>query len=324
MNYVLPVALTVIMIFVMFLLNMSYGFFIERRRKAELGGLFGHYIPPELVEEMSNDPTTYSLEAEDREMTVLFSDVRGFTTLSEGLDPKELSSLMNEFLTPLTQIIHENRGTIDKYMGDCVMAFWGAPIADPEHATHALQSGLAMIERMYALRDEFLERGWPEIKIGVGINTGVMSVGNMGSEFRMAYTVMGDAVNLGSRLEGLTKQYGVDLLVGEDTKKYIDDYVFRKLDNVKVKGKAEPVEIFEPLGKVTEVSTEELDELRLYNEALKDYLNQDWSMAIKRFQNLQNLYVDRELYKLYLDRSKFFQDNPPGEDWDGVFTFTTK
>ena len=323
-NLVLPIALTVTLILVLFLLNMSYGFFIERRRKAELGGLFGQYIPSELVEEMSNDPTTYSLEAEDREMTVLFSDVRGFTTLSEGLNPKELSALMNEFLTPITRIIHDYRGTIDKYMGDAVMAFWGAPIKDPEHAIHALEAGLAMIERMYALRDEFLERGWPEIKIGVGINTGVMNVGNMGSEFRMAYTVLGDAVNLGSRLEGLTKQYGVDLLVGEDTKKHINEYVFRKLDNVKVKGKADPVEIFEPLGKVAEVSTEELDELRLYNEALKDYLNKDWGMAIKRFHNLQNLYVDRVLYKLYLERSEFFQENPPGEDWDGVFTFTTK
>lgn len=323
-NLVLPIALTVTLILVLFLLNMSYGFFIERRRKSELGGLFGQYIPPELVEEMSSDPTAYSLEAEDREMTVLFSDVRGFTTLSEGLNPRELSALMNEFLTPITRIIHDYRGTIDKYMGDAVMAFWGAPLKDPDHAIHALEAGLAMIERMYALRDEFLERGWPEIKIGVGINSGVMSVGNMGSEFRMAYTVMGDAVNLGSRLEGLTKQYGVDLIVGEDTKKYIDNYVFRKLDNVKVKGKAEPVEIFEPLGKVTEVSTEELDELRLYNEALKDYLNKDWNMAIKRFHNLQNLYVDRALYKLYLDRSEFFQENPPPEDWDGVFTFTTK
>jgi len=323
-NMVLPIALTVTSILVMFLLNMSYGFFIERRRKTELGGLFGQYIPSELVEEMSNDPTTYSLTAEDREMTVLFSDVRGFTTLSEGLNPKELSALMNEFLTPITQIIHENRGTIDKYMGDAVMAFWGAPIKDPDHALHALQAGLAMIERMYALRDEFLERGWPEIKVGVGINSGLMNVGNMGSEFRMAYTVLGDAVNLGSRLEGLTKQYGIDLMVGEDTKNIIQDYVFRKLDNVKVKGKAEPVEIFEPLGKVTEVSTEELDELRLYNEALKNYLSQDWRMATKRFHNLQNLYVDRELYKLYLERSNYFNNNPPGNDWDGVFTFTTK
>jgi len=181
-----------------------------------------------------------------------------------------------------------------------------------------------MIERMYALRDEFLERGWPEIKIGVGINSGLMNVGNMGSEFRMAYTVLGDAVNLGSRLEGLTKQYGIDLMVGEDTKNIIQDYVFRKLDNVKVKGKAEPVKIFEPLGKVTEVSTEELDELRLYNEALKNYLSQDWRMATKRFHNLQNLYVDRELYRLYLERSNYFNNNPPGNDWDGVFTFTTK
>ncbi len=158
------------------------------------------------------------MEGESREMSVLFSDVRGFTTISEGLDPKQLSQLMNEFLTPLTRVIYRHRGTIDKYMGDCIMAFWGAPLSDPQHARNAVLAGLEMQATMEALQPQFHARGWPELHIGVGVNTGRMSVGNMGSEIRVAYTVMGDAVNLASRLEGLTKQYGVGMIVGEDTR----------------------------------------------------------------------------------------------------------
>ena len=323
-NLVLPIASSVIMILMMFLLNMSYGFFIERRKKGEITGLFGQYIPRELVDEMSEDPQAYSLDAEEKELTVLFSDVRGFTTLSEGMNPQELAALMNEFLTPITKIIHETRGTIDKYMGDAVMAFWGAPIDDPKHARHALQAGLDMVERIHALRHEFLEKGWPEIRIGVGINTGEMSVGNMGSEFRIAYTVMGDTVNLGSRLEGLTRVYEVDVIVSETVKKAVPEYVYRELDRVKVKGKNEPVSIYEPLAMKEEVSPDELDELKLYNQALKYYRGKDWDMAELQFLNLKKIHSDRPLYDFYIERMKFFRDNPPPEDWDGVFTFTTK
>lgn len=323
-NLVLPIASSVIMILMMFLLNMSYGFFIERRKKGEITGLFGQYIPPELVDEMSENPQAYSLEAEEKELTVLFSDVRGFTTLSEGMNPQELAALMNEFLTPITKIIHENRGTIDKYMGDAVMAFWGAPINDPKHVRHALQAGLDMVERIYALRHEFLERGWPEIRIGVGINTGEMSVGNMGSEFRMAYTVMGDTVNLGSRLEGLTRVYEVDIIVSETVKDAVPEYIYRELDKVKVKGKNEPVSIYEPLAMKEEVSPDEMDELKLYNQALKFYRGKDWDMAELQFLNLKKMHSERPLYDFYIERMKYFRNNPPPEDWDGVFTFTTK
>jgi len=323
-NLVLPIASSVIMILMMFLLNMSYGFFIERRKKGEITSLFGQYIPPELVDEMSVDPGAYSLDPDEKVLTVLFSDVRGFTTLSEGMNPKELAALMNEFLTPLTKIIHENRGTIDKYMGDAVMAFWGAPIDDPKHARHALQAGLNMVERIYALRDEFLERGWPEIRIGVGINTGEMSVGNMGSEFRMAYTVMGDTVNLGSRLEGLTRQYGVDIIVGETVREAVPEFFYRELDRVRVKGKNEPVVIYEPLALKDEVSQDKLDELKLYVQALKYYRNKEWDMAELQFLNLQKMYKQKSLYDFYIERIKYFRSNPPPENWDGVFTFETK
>lgn len=324
LNYVLPIAATITMILVLLLINMSYGFFFERRIKGQITDLFGQYVPPELVDEMSDDPTSYTRDAEEREMTVLFSDVRGFTTLSEGLTPKELSSLMNEFLSELTRVIHEHRGTIDKYMGDAIMAFWGAPVKDEVHAQHALMAGLAMIERMYALQDVFEERGWPRLSIGVGLNTGNMSVGNMGSRFRTAYTVIGDEVNLGSRLEGLTKQYSVELIVGENTKNALPEYVFRKLDLVRVKGKHQPIGIYQPLALLSDVSKEELDELELYQQALNTYRTQNWDEAETLFNKLKGKYEAREVYNIYLKRLDFFRKNPPGADWDGVFTFTTK
>ncbi|MFB3090237.1 MAG: CHASE2 domain-containing protein, partial [Gammaproteobacteria bacterium] len=217
-NLVMPLAASLILIFIIFVANMSYGFFIERRGKLQIASTFGQYIPPDLIDEMNFNEDSYSLEAENREMTVLFSDIRGFTTISEGLTPAQLSELMNAYLTPMTKIIHEKRGTIDKYMGDAIMAFWGAPLEIPNHARHALETAMDMLERLNAIRIEFIERGWSAIYIGVGLHTGMMSVGNMGSEFRMAYTVLGDAVNLGSRLEGLTKVYGVEIIVSEATR----------------------------------------------------------------------------------------------------------
>jgi len=308
----------------MFLLNMSYGYFVESRGKRQLAGLFGHYVPPELVDEMSEHPESYSLEGESREMTVLFTDVRGFTTISEGLEPKELTQLMNGFLTPMTEIIHNHRGTIDKYMGDAIMCFWGAPLHDPEHARHALEAGMTMIEKLHQLEDEFKARGWPEIKIGVGLNTGLMSVGNMGSEFRMAYTVLGDAVNLGSRLEGLTKGYGVEVIVNETTREQVPEYAYRELDRVRVKGKDKPVTIYEPIGLERHLNSDEADELKLYRRALRLYRGQEWDLAEIQFLNLQNRAPERVLYRLYAERVAHFREVPPGENWDGVFTHETK
>jgi adenylate cyclase len=323
-NLVVPLAPGTMMILIIFLLSMSYGFFVEGRGKRQLSSLFGQYVPPELVDEMNIDPEAYTQDAQSRDLTVLFSDVRGFTTLSEGLTPGQLSALMNEYLTPMTAIIHEHRGTIDKYMGDAIMAFWGAPIADPDHARHAVQAGLAMIERLDALGDEFEDRGWPRIRIGVGINTGMMSVGDMGSEFRMAYTVLGDAVNLGSRLEGLTKNYGVDVIVSESTKAAVPEYIYRELDVVRVKGKEEPIGIFEPVASGAEIAPEELAELDTYEEALQCYRNQEWQRAAVMFAALLESDPDRKIYRIYLERIEAFREHPPGADWDGVFTHTTK
>ena len=323
-NFVLPIASGVLMILTMFVLNMSYGYFVETRGKRQLTGLFGHYVPPELVDEMAKRPDNYSLEAESREMTVLFSDVRGFTTISEGLNPKDLSALMNEFLTPMTRVIHERRGTIDKYMGDAIMAFWGAPLEDDHHARHALDAGLEMLAKLAEINKGFVAKGWPEIRIGVGINSGVMSVGNMGSQFRIAYTVLGDAVNLGSRLEGLTKNYGVSLLVSETTKEAVPEYVYREIDRVRVKGKDKPITIYEPLCLKSNLDGRWKDELKLYREALRMYRAQDWDMAEMNFLNLARSSRSPELYKVYVERVARFRQQPPAEDWDGVFTHLSK
>jgi adenylate cyclase len=250
--------------------------------------------------------------------------VRGFTTISEGLDPKELSKLMNEFLTPLTQVIYQHRGTIDKYMGDCIMAFWGAPVSDPQHARSAVLAGLKMQATMAALEPQFKARGWPQLHIGVGVNTGRMSVGNMGSDIRVAYTVMGDAVNLASRLEGLTKYYGVSMIVGEATRASVPDFVFRELDRVRPKGKKEPVAIYEPIGASTSVDKALNDELALWHKALRLYRAQQWDLAELQLINLQQRYPGRSLYAAFLERIGHARINPPGPDWDGATAFDTK
>jgi adenylate cyclase len=303
-DLVLPLASPLLLILVLFLFNMSYGYFFESRTRRQLGNLFGQYVPPELVEEMSRDPKRYSLQGERREMTVLFSDVRGFTTLSEGLAPEELSDLMNVFLTAMTRVIHHHRGTIDKYMGDAIMAFWGAPLHDPEHARHALEAALEMESELEAVRAAFRERGWPEIAIGIGLNTGVMSVGNMGSEFRMAYTVLGDAVNLGSRLEGLTKEYGVTTIVSETTRDAVPGFLFRELDRVRVKGKERPVAIFEPVGPDGGVEKTLRDELELFRSGLKEYRTQQWNQAESHFLDLKREHPGRRLYQFFTHTTK--------------------
>lgn len=323
-DMVVPLGLPLAFTALLFLLQLLYGYFVESRGKREVTRLFGQYVPPELVDEMAENPEDISMEGETRELTVLFSDVRGFTTISEGLDSKELSELMNEFLTPLTRVIHDHRGTIDKYMGDAIMAFWGAPLDDPDHARHALQAAMDMLRAVRALDDRFKARGWPALNIGVGLNTGPMSVGNMGSEFRVAYTVMGDAVNLGSRLEGQTKQYGVEIIVSESTRAAVPEFAYRELDRIRVKGKREPVTIYEPLGPKETLSDAVRSDLGRYRQALRYYRAQSWDQAEAEFFGLQQSGRSHAVYGLYLDRIAAYRSHPPGENWDGVYTATSK
>jgi adenylate cyclase len=321
---ILPLASPLLLIILIFVLDMTFGFFIESRDKRQLTHLFGQYIPPELVDEMNDAPTDFSIDGENREMTVLFSDVRGFTTLSEGMDPKQLTQLMNALLTPMTRVIHKNRGTIDKYMGDAIMSFWGAPLKDSEHARHALYAALEMMDELKIMQKDFKARGWPQLDIGIGLNTGNMNVGNMGSEFRVAYTILGDAVNLGSRLEGLTKNYGVNIIVSGTTKDSITEYIFRELDLVTVLGKNEPVAIYEPVGHKNDLDKSIISALSDYKRALREFRSQNWDRAEVGFYNLSRVDSDRKLYQIYLDRITHFRKEPPSDDWDGVFTHTTK
>lgn len=323
-NLLFLAANSLVMIALLFALDMSYGYFVESRTKRQITGLFGQYVPSELVEEMAEHPESVSMEGDSREMTILFSDVRGFTSISEGLDPKELTLLMNEFLTPLSRVVHKHRGTIDKYMGDCIMAFWGAPLPDADHARHAILAGIEMQATLKALQPHLKQHGWPEIRIGVGVNTGRVSVGNMGSEVRVAYTVMGDAVNLASRLEGITKQYGVGIIVGENTRNTVTDFVYRELDHVRVKGKDKPVAIYEPIGLLTEVSQTMQDEVDQFHEMRCLYCQQNWDQVELQLANLQRMSPDTALYGIYAERIAYFRKNPPAADWDGVFVFQTK
>ncbi|MBT8144321.1 MAG: adenylate/guanylate cyclase domain-containing protein, partial [Gammaproteobacteria bacterium] len=323
-NFVVPLAPVMTYVFALYMCHMIYGYLIETRGKRKLSTLFGQYVPPELVEEMDGNMGSFDMESDSREMTVLFSVVRGFTTISETLQPRELSQLMNEYLTPMTRIIHQHRGTIDKYMGDAIMAFWGAPLEDPDHARHALEAALEMQKAMQDLTVEFRERGWPEIRIGVGINSGMMRVGNMGSEFRMAYTVMGDAVNLGSRIEGLTKKYGIESAVGENTVKLVPEHAFLEIDLVRVKGKDHPVAIYEPLGPRDALASEVRSMIKQHARALKMYRSANWDGAEQALFMLHQAHPERKIFQVYLDRIAYYRTHLPAEDWDGVFTHETK
>lgn len=316
---VLNIALPMLMVLMLAIVNMAYGFLFESRRRFQLKHLFGQYVPPQLVEEMSRDPAQYHAEGESREMSVLFADIRSFTTISESLSANDLKDMLNRFFTPMTRIIFEHRGTIDKYVGDMIMAFWGAPLRDEAHAGHAVRAALAMLRQVEAMKPELRALGYPEINIGVGVNTGPMNVGDMGSEFRRAYTVLGDAVNLASRLEGLTKYYGVGLVVGPLTREQAPEFVYRPLDRVKVKGKHEGVEVFEPVCLRDEADETLLREIGDFRSALDLFRSRRWDEAEQALGKLLERYGERRIYHLYRERIQVLRHQDLPTDWDGVF-----
>ena len=324
-DLVLPLASGLVMMLVLFTLNMMYGFFIEARGKRQITGLFGQYVPPELVDEMARNPEKFNMAPHAQELSVLFSDVRGFTTISEALSPDDLSRYINEYLTNMSLVIREqHRGTLDKYIGDAIMAFWGAPVADAEHARNAVLAALGMQSEARALNEKFKAKGWPTFKIGIGVNSGVMRVGDMGSKIRKAYTVMGDAVNIAARLEGITKQYGADIIIGDGTRKLITGFVLREIDRVRVKGKDEPVTVYEPEGLEGQVDQAKLDEIKIWNQSLRLYRGQDWDRAELQLLNLQKRLPNADLYGVFIERIAHFRAHPPEPGWDGAWTFSTK
>jgi adenylate cyclase len=324
-DMVLPLAASVLMTLALYTVNMAYGYFVEARSKRQFTELFGQYVPPELVDRMARDPEKYNMEPRAAELTILFSDVRGFTSISEALKPEELREYINEYLTDMSAIIRSrHRGTLDKYIGDAIMAFWGAPVDDAQHARNGVLAALDMQKERRILNEKFAARGWPTLNIGVGVNSGNVRVGDMGSQVRRAYTVMGDPVNVASRLEGRTKGYGVGILVGEATRSQIKDVVFREVDRIKVKGKDEADTIYEPLGLDSEVERKVLDELKLWNQALRAYRAQQWDQVEVGLLNLQRMSPDCGLYRVYVDKVAEKRRSSPPADWDGVAVFDEK
>lgn len=323
-NSVLPIATALLLIVTLFVWNIAWGYLFEFRKGRAMVNLFGEYVAPELVAEMAEDPEAYNMEGDSRVLTVMFADVRGFTTISEGLEPNELREYVNLYLTAMSENIRGNRGTLDKYIGDCVMAFWGAPVALPDHASRAVATALLMQQTAHALSDGFVARGWPPLNIGIGLNTGEMRVGDMGSEIRRAYTVMGDAVNLSSRLEAITKVYGVGIVVGVTTRLAAPDFAYRELDCVRVKGKNEPVPIFQPLALDSKLTEEQRAKLGQWHQALGMVRSQEWDQAEQIIRKLQGQDPDEGLFKEYLKRIAHYREHSPGAGWDGVTTYETK
>ena len=247
LGQVLPLAASLAAVLVLGLFNLTAGWFAEGRARRAMVALFGEYVSPELVEQMARDPFSYRIaRSTNRELTILFADIRGFTRIAETMEPEALREYINAFLTGMTGIIHAHRGIVDKYIGDAVMAFWGAPVEDPAHADHAVSAALAMQAEVRRMSETLRARGLPPLAMGIGINTGVVRVGDMGSKLRRAYTVIGDAVNLASRLEGLTKQYEVPIIVGEGTVQRCRQHAFFELARATVAGRAESVRVFVP------------------------------------------------------------------------------
>jgi adenylate cyclase len=323
-NLVLPLACSLVMAFTAFALNMSFGYFVESKSKRQIANMFAAYVPPELVDEMVKDPDSYSMQAVNKELTVMFCDMRGFTNLSEKMEPTALQALLNNLFSRLTEIIQANRGTTDKYMGDCVMAFWGAPVDTPNHAHLAIKASIEMCEAVRKINAEHRDKGIPEIGVGIGLNTGIMCVGNMGSDIRRSYTVIGDAVNLGSRLEGLSKNYGVEIVVSETTKKIGHEFGWQELDKVRVKGKEQAVSIFMPLGLAAELPKNQQEELKTWSLLLKAYRNQDWEQCDVQLLNLQRLNAKKYLYQMYSERVASMRLLPFDPSWDGATNFETK
>jgi len=321
---VLPQAACMLMVVAAFALNMGWGYFIEARTRRGLARLFGTYVPPQLVSEMVLDPNRYTMRAESKELTVMFCDMRGFTRLSEQMAPADLQAFLNEVFSRLTDIISKHRGTVDKYMGDCVMAFWGAPVDTPEHASLAVQAALEMSAAVDDINAAHRLRGLPALSVGIGLNTGTMSVGDMGSTHRRSYTVIGDAVNLAARLEGLGEHYGIGIVASEATRLQCDACLWQEVDRVRVKGKLQEVTIFTPCGLRANADPEQLEELSQWREVLEAYRARRWHDTEQLLDALRSRHEKKVLYRVYAQRLASIRTQPPDTDWDGAIQFERK
>jgi len=301
-----------------------YRYLTEEKERKKIKGAFTYYVSSSVVNEMLKHPEKLKLGGDRRELSVLFSDIRGFTTIAEGLTPEELVHLLNEYLTVMTDIVFKYDGTLDKYMGDAIMAIFGAPLDLPDHPIKACHSALEMIEELKNLNQKWIAEGKHPMDIGIGINTGPMMVGNMGSAQRFDFTAMGDSVNLGSRLEGVNKSYKTNIIISEFTFERVkNDFTCMELDAVRVKGKKRPVKIYSLVGYKDLPGIHE-EVIKQFNQAVLLYKRRKWDKAIHIFENITAM--DPNLYaaQVYIDRCFDLKKNPPPADWDGVYTMTTK
>ncbi len=301
-----------------------YRYFTEEKKKRQLKLTFSKYVSPAIVDELLKDVENLKLGGRKENMTVFFSDVRGFTTISEKLAPEELSRVLNLYLTPMTELIFKNNGTLDKYIGDAIMAFFGAPIKSPAHAKEACRCALENLDKLKELQKEFADQGLPHIDIGIGINTGAMSVGNMGSNIVQNYTVMGDSVNLAARLEGINKEYGTRIIISQFTYEEVKEiFTAREIDRVRVKGKFEPVRIYELICE-GEPKDKSAGNLKYFAQAYELYHKRCFKEALDIFKKSFSASQNDPVSKLYIERCKDYLDTAPPNDWDGVFIMKTK
>jgi adenylate cyclase len=296
----------------------------EERSRRWITSIFGKYVSPVVIDNLIKNPKLINLGGEKRNISIFFSDIRKFTSISEKLTPEKLVHLLNDYLTEMTSIILENDGLVDKYMGDAIMAFWGAPLDQPDHSEMACFSSLKMLDKLRELQKNWEDEGIPSFDIGIGINSGDAIVGNMGSSSRFDYTAMGDNVNLASRLEGLNKIYGTNIIISENTYNVVKDkFETRRLDFVRVKGKKKSILIFELISEKNKISKKQRDFIKHYEDALKLYLERKWKDSIDSFENAVKM-KDDVASKIFIDRCKEFMKSPPSKDWDGVFEMETK
>ncbi len=303
---------------------VTYSFFFEEREKKLVRGAFQQYMAPEVISQVLDRPELLRLGGEEKQLTAMFVDIRGFTTLSEGLTPAALVDVLNEYFSEMTEVIFKHQGTLDKYIGDAIMAFWGAPLHVPDHAARACSAALEMSAVLERLQESWRQQGRPRIDIGIGINTGPMLVGNMGSKRRFNYTIMGDSVNLASRLEGVTKTFGTRIIVSDSTRaEAVASTTVRELDMIRVKGKTRPVTIFELLGEADSAAQYQ-DLTGRFAAALRSYRDGQWDNALTAFQSLQNDYPKDGPTRTFIERCSTLLQEPPAEVWDGVFVMRSK
>jgi adenylate cyclase len=316
----------VLLIFFNYTGHTVYQYILTQREKKVIRGAFSHYVPEKFVEQILSDPQKLSLGGEEKIISVLFSDVAGFTSISEKLTPRQLVALLNEYLTEMTDIILNNNGIIDKYEGDAIMAEFGMPVYYPNHAYVACKTALEMQAKLRELRKEWAKRGQPQLTARIGINTGEVIVGNMGSRDVFDYTVIGDHVNLGSRLEGANKAYSTQIMISEFTNGMIeDDFYTRSLDFIRVKGKTKPIEVYELIAeKTTILAPKFIEFLKVYNQGIYTYRDRDWQTALEYFERCLTLYPKDAPSVLYKGRCEQYNASPPPESWDGVTILTEK